>query len=99
MSRRLLQTLRSGAALTFAIGLVAAGTLSALGAEPRSAEPSPLWREVWSGADATPHVWLTYSGATIALGSRDVWSDGFWLRAEGCYGGYSLAVSGPMRFR
>jgi hypothetical protein len=44
-----------------------------------------------------PHVWLVYSGATVALGSADVWSDGWRLRAGGGYGGYSLseAVSGP----
>ncbi len=30
----------------------------------------PGWREVWTGADATGHVWLVYSGATVAHASQ-----------------------------
>lgn len=54
-----------------------------------AAEPGArLWREVWAGADVSSHVWLLYSGTTVApLG--DIWSDGLRLRAAGGYGRYS----------
>jgi len=57
-----------------------------------SADPAPRygWREVWAGADASSHVWLLYSGATVAPYS-DMFSDGLRLRAAAGYGQYSYA--------
>jgi len=49
---------------------------------------SPGWREVWAGADASSHVWLLYTGATIAPFS-DMFSDGLRVRTATGYGGYS----------
>jgi hypothetical protein len=49
---------------------------------------SPGWREVWAGADVTSHVWLVYSGVTVAPFS-DMFSDGLRLRSAGGYGGYT----------
>ena len=51
--------------------------------------PEPYgWREVWAGVDASSHVWLAYSGATIAPYS-DMFSNGLRLRAATGYGQYS----------
>lgn len=57
-----------------------------------AADPAPQygWREVWAGADASSHVWLLYSGATVAPYS-DMFSDGLRLRAAAGYGQYSYA--------
>jgi hypothetical protein len=57
---------------------------------PASADPTaePGWREVWSGADVGSHVWLLYSGVTVAPHSN-VFEDGIRLRVAGGYGGYS----------
>ena len=53
------------------------------------AEPAtPGWREVWTGVDASRHVWLTYGGVTVAPHS-DIFSDGVRLRVAGGYGGYT----------
>ena len=46
------------------------------------------WREFWTGVDASNHVWLAYSGATIAPTS-DMFSDGLRLRAATGFGEYS----------
>jgi hypothetical protein len=46
------------------------------------------WREVWAGVDASTHVWLAYSGVTIAPYS-DMFSDGIRLRAATGFGEYS----------
>ena len=47
----------------------------------------PRHYEVWSGADVSTHVWLIYSGATLAPFS-DMHEDGLRLRAAGGYGQY-----------
>lgn len=49
--------------------------------------PTPLWREVSAGADATPHIWLVYSATTISP-FTDLWSDGWRIRLAGGYGQY-----------
>lgn len=46
------------------------------------------WREVWTGADVSSHVWLLYSGATVAPYAH-IFADGLRLRAAGGYGRYS----------
>jgi Cellulose biosynthesis protein BcsS len=51
-------------------------------------DDTPAWREVWAGADVTSHVWLVYSGVTIAPYS-DMFSDGLRLRSAAGYGGYT----------
>lgn len=48
----------------------------------------PGWREVWTGADATGHVWLVYSGATVAP-YANIYEDGLRLRVAGGTGGYT----------
>src|SRR4051794_37527667 len=55
-----------------------------------TADPAtpPGWREIWAGADVSGHVWLLYSGATVAPYSN-VFDDGLRLRAAGGYGGYT----------
>lgn len=72
-------------AASVALSLVAAGTALA-------AEPTPLWREVSAGIDATPHTWLAYSTTTIAPAS-DLWSDGLRFRFAGGYGKYHYDAS------
>ncbi len=69
-------------------GIVAAGL--SLFPLPAFADPPKLygWREVWAGADASTHVWLAYSGATVAPYS-DMFSDGLRLRAATGFGEYS----------
>lgn len=75
-------------------GLLSACTIAI---EARAAEPvvTPLWRETWVGADATPHTWLLYSGTTVSPFS-DMWSDGLRLRIAGGYGQY--AYKGDRRY-
>ena len=55
-----------------------------------TADPAtpPGWREIWSGADVSGHVWLLYSGATVAPHSN-IFEDGLRLRVAGGYGGYT----------
>lgn len=57
---------------------------------PAAADPPEAygWREVWAGADVSNHVWLAYSGATIAPYS-DMFSDGLRLRTATGFGEYS----------
>lgn len=76
------QTGRWAAAVTSAFALVA------LSAGPLSAEPQYGWREVWTGADVSSHVWLLYSGATVAPYGH-VYAEGLRLRVAGGYGQYS----------
>jgi hypothetical protein len=68
----------------------AAGFLITFASLPARADPpSPYgWREAWAGADVSNHVWLLYSGATVAPYS-DMFSDGLRLRAAAGYGEYS----------
>ncbi len=59
------------AAWRSAIACLCAGVAAAMvGLVPNAAcadPPEPYgWREVWAGVDASSHVWLAYSGATIA---------------------------------
>jgi len=51
-------------------------------------EPQYGWREVWSGADISGHVWLLYSGATVSP-FGNLYEDGLRLRIAGGYGRYS----------
>jgi hypothetical protein len=43
---------------------------------------------MWAGADVSGHVWLLYSGATVAPYSN-IFDDGLRLRVAGGYGGYT----------
>ena len=52
--------------------------------------PAPAWREFWAGADVSGHVWLAYSGATVAP-FGGMFGDGLRLRAASGYGGYTYA--------
>lgn len=77
----------------FIVGIAIATTVVALFAVPPTPaladpEPQPGWREVWTGADVASHVWLIYSGATVAPFGH-IYSDGLRLRAAGGYGQYS----------
>lgn len=47
-------------------------------------------REFWSGTDAGAHVWLLYSGATVAPFGH-IFADGLRLRAAGGYGRYTYS--------
>lgn len=47
-----------------------------------------MWREVWSGADATASGWLIFSGMTVAPMSQ-IHAQGVRLRLATGYGGYS----------
>ncbi len=60
----------------------------------RAADDGPQfgWREVWAGTDASHDVWLLYTGITVAPWSKDIYTDGFRLRAASGYGQYSYAV-------
>jgi hypothetical protein len=57
----------------------------ALSAGPATAEP---WRELWAGVDASAHVWLFYSGVTVAP-NAGLFENGLRLRAATGYGGYT----------
>jgi hypothetical protein len=74
---------RFGMAAVAALALAMSSVL-AIAEEPYQ----PGWREVWSGADATSHVWLVYSGATVAP-HANIFEDGLRLRVAGGTGGYS----------
>ena len=67
-----------------------AAAMTALYPLPAAADPPEAygWREVWAGADVSNHVWLAYSGATIAPYS-DMFSDGLRLRIATGVGEYS----------
>lgn len=71
--------------------LIAIAALSALSLDAH-ADPKPNsgpgWREIWAGADAASHVWLVYSGITVAP-HGDIFSEGIRLRVAGGYGGYT----------
>jgi hypothetical protein len=88
--RRTLKAVSRRAAFAAAAGVawIDATVCAAAKADaPPSSAPlrreTPLWREAWAGGDATPHIWLLYSG--------DVWSPGLKLRAAGGYGQYRYA--------
>jgi hypothetical protein len=57
---------------------------------PAVADPGPTYgsTEVWLGADASSHVWLLYSGATVAPYGH-LFEDGLRLRVSGGYGRYT----------
>lgn len=75
-----------GAGATATIAALAVSLLPTLvRAEP---EPRYGWREVWAGADVSSHVWLLYSGATVAPYDH-VFADGLRLRVSGGYGRYT----------
>lgn len=70
--------------------LLALCFLGATAAGLRADEPADKpWRETWIGGDASPHVWLLYSGTTIAP-FGDLWSDGVRLRLVSGYGRYDV---------
>jgi hypothetical protein len=71
-------------AAMFIAATILIGTQTAR-ADPK---PEPGWREFWTGADASSHVWLIYSGATVSPFSN-IFNDGLRLRIAGGYGGYS----------
>ncbi len=68
-------------------GAIAVLALAAVAAEAAD-EPQYGWREVWTGADSSSHVWLMYSGATVSPYGH-IYADGLRLRAAGGYGRYS----------
>ena len=73
---------------------IAAMALSMSSVAAGAEEPyQPGWREVWAGADVTSHVWLIYSGATVAP-QANIYEDGLRLRIAGGSGGYSTPGSG-----
>lgn len=73
------------AALCFA-PLLAGATISTAAADEPADKP---WRETWLGGDASSHVWLLYSGTTLAP-MGDLWSNGARLRIVGGYGQYDV---------
>lgn len=70
-------------------------TILALSSPPAVADEPPPGREVWAGVDASTHVWLVYSGVTLAP-FGGLYDDGLRFRAAGGYGGYTYTnkVSG-----
>jgi len=74
----------SGQRACWALAALVAATAQA-GADPAVQYG---WREIWVGADASPHVWLLYSGATVAPYGH-IFADGLRLRVSGGYGGYT----------
>lgn len=71
--------------------LAVAGLLSLFAAlAPVSADEPPQGREIWAGADVSSHVWLVYSGVTLAPWST-IHEDGWRFRAAGGYGEYQYA--------
>lgn len=84
---------------------IAAGAVLVAMAAPAPANADPEgqygWREVWSGADVSSHVWLLYSGATIAPYSH-IFADGLRLRVAAGYGRYSYVgerIGGVQSFK
>jgi hypothetical protein len=50
-------------------------------------EPPHPWREMWGGADVTPHSWSVYSGMTLSpFGAID--ANGWRVRVVAGYGAY-----------
>jgi len=68
-------------------GLGAAAVLLLLASPTAHADPQAGWRELWTGVDASSHVWLFYGGVTIAPYS-DMFSDGVRLRMGSGVGAY-----------
>lgn len=59
-------------------------------ADSADSEASSYGRyEAWAGVDAARHQWLAYTGTTAAPWSHDIYSDGWRIRFDGGYGGYS----------
>lgn len=67
-----------------AAGGYATGPAHADGRPPASA---PLWREVWTGVDASENAWLTYGGITVSPWSS-VHDEGLRFRFAAGYGKY-----------
>lgn len=80
----------SGSHVGAGAAAAAAALAVLLGPSLVHAEPEPQygWREVWSGADVSSHVWLLYGGATVAPYGH-VFADGLRLRVAGGYGRYT----------
>ena len=53
-------------------------------------EENVIWREVWTGVDATAAGWLVFSGMTVAPFSQ-IHGEGVRFRMASGYGGYSYA--------
>jgi hypothetical protein len=70
--------------------IVAATAFASSPSTVQADSESPGWWEIWSGVDATSHVWLLYGGVTVAPQS-DIFSEGLRLRVAGGYGGYAYA--------
>jgi hypothetical protein len=67
---------------------MASGLLLSAPAGVQADPATPGWREIWSGVDASSHVWLLYGGATVAP-TGHIFSDGLRLRVGGGYGEYT----------
>ncbi len=70
-----------------AITLALAFFLAANTPTSKASERDPRHYEVWAGTDISQHVWLVYSGTTLAPFS-DIHEDGLRLRFVGGYGQY-----------
>lgn len=74
------------AILATALALCIGTSIAPLRADEPIEKP---WRETWVGGDMSPHVWLLYSGTTLAP-FGDIWSDGFRLRLTSGFGQYDV---------
>ncbi len=77
-----------------ALGILRAVTavMLILASPSARADPQQLRfsQEIWAGADTASHVWLVYTGATIAP-YGGIFTDGLRLRAAAGYGEYSYS--------
>lgn len=55
------------------------------------------WREAYGGFDVARDQWLAYSGMTFALGSPNIYSDGWRLRLGGGMAGTATTASSRTR--
>jgi hypothetical protein len=82
-----------------ALGISSAVQLFLLLKPARADPPDPVYsREIWAGADASSHVWLVYTGTTIAP-AGGIFEEGLRLRVATGYGQYSYTGerNGAMR--
>jgi len=77
--------LRSAMAYRVIVAVAMLALSPCVQADPQSRDRS---REFWAGADASAHVWLIYTGATVAP-YGDMFRDGLRLRAAAGYGAYT----------
>lgn len=84
---------RRGAATIWARGVrqaLLAVVCVALAQDAHAKQPKyeDMWREAWSGADATPNGWLIFSGITVAPLTQ-IHAQGVRFRLASGYGAYS----------